>query len=198
MQGLITRASPWIRRDADVFFTGNVLIGGDTAPGTALEVTGTISTTNANGPALVDEEAGNTNPTLIPDRSDLTAGIGYDAGTSSLKFITSGARRLEISGDGTFNVSNNNVSNMKNVGIGVYLWGTNAEKVIGISADGVVPATSPAGMIQIFADDSSGGAVNATLALRTEEAVVSEVLASDSTLNIWINGTEYHLLLRAV
>ena len=54
------------------------------------------------------------------------------------------------------------------------------------------------GMIQIYADDSSGGATNATLAIRTEEAVATEVLAGDSSLNIWINGVEYHLILRAV
>jgi len=84
------------------------------------------------------------------------------------------------------------------VGIGVTEFGTNATNVIGITADGTVPSSSPAGMIQIFADDSSGGATNATLAIRTEETVTSEVLASDSTLNIWVNGVEYHLLMRAV
>lgn len=85
-----------------------------------------------------------------------------------------------------------------NVGLGVTAFGTNATDVLGITGDGVVPGTSPAGMIQIFADDSSGGATHATLGIRTEEAVATEALVGDSTLNIWINGTEYHLLLRAV
>jgi len=90
------------------------------------------------------------------------------------------------------------INSALNVGMGVSAFGTNAKNVLGITADGTAPTSSPAGMIQIFGDDSSGGASNATLGIRTEEAVVSEVLACDSTLNIWVNGTEYHLLMRAV
>lgn len=75
--------------------------------------------------------------------------------------------------------------------------GTSAVGVI-VIANGTVPSSSPAGMIQIFSDDSSGGSTNATLAIRTEEAVASEVLTADTSLNIWINGIEYHWLLRAV
>ena len=174
--------------------SGNVGIGTGT-PGTELEVTGTISTTNANGPALVDEVAGDTNPTLIPDRENIDTGIG-GAG-NVLKFIVDNQRKLEIGSDGNLNVSGNNVQNIKNIGVGVTAWGTGADHVIGISADGTIPGTSPAGMIQIFSDDSSTGDT-ATLALRTEEEVTSEVATCDSTLNIWINGTEYHLLLHTV
>lgn len=99
---------------------------------------------------------------------------------------------IDADGDTFFNAA------AGNVGVGVTAFGTSATGVLGLSADKVVPSTSPAGMIQIFADDSSGGAANATLAIRTEETVTSEVLACDSTLNIWVNGTEYHLLMRAV
>ena len=106
-----------------------------------------------------------------------------------LKFLTrgssSGTEKMRITGAG-------------NVGIGVTAFGTNAVSVLGITADGVVPSSSPAGMIQIFADDSSGGAANATLGIRTEEAVVSEASTPDTTIKIWWNGVEYKLPLEAV
>ena len=95
------------------------------------------------------------------------------------------AEKMRLSADG-------------NLGIGVSAFGTSGTNVIGITADGTVPSSSPAGMVQIFADDSSGGSANATLAIRTEETVATEVLAGDSSLNIWVNGTEYHWILRAV
>lgn len=86
-----------------------------------------------------------------------------------------------------------------NVGVGVTTFGTSAANVLGITADGTVPSTSPAGMIQIFGDDSSLGATNATLAVRTEQAVeaIGTFTASDK-LRIWINGVEYHIQLDAV
>ncbi len=90
------------------------------------------------------------------------------------------------------------IDSSQNVGIGVTAFGTNATNVLGIKADGTVPSSSPAGMIQIFADDTAAGATTATLAIRTEETVTTEVLAGDSTLNIWVNGTEYHLIMRTV
>jgi len=86
-----------------------------------------------------------------------------------------------------------------NVGVGVSAFGTSATNVIGITADGTVPSTSPAGMIQIFADDSSDGAANATLALRTEQAVEAiGTFTASHKLKIWINGVEYYIQLDAV
>ena len=99
---------------------------------------------------------------------------------------------FELAGADSFTMASTNI------GIGVTAWGTSGTNVLGITADGTVPSTSPAGMIQIYADDTAAGATTATLALRTEEAVVSEVLSGDSTLNIWVNGVEYHLIMRAV
>ncbi len=58
------------------------------------------------------------------------------------------------------------INSSGNVGIGVSAFGTSATNVLGITADGTVPSSSPAGMVQIYADDSSGGATNATLCLR--------------------------------
>lgn len=49
---------------------------------------------NAAGPILVDEASSATNPTLIPDRSDLTAGIGGTGGAVSL--ITAGLEGLKV------------------------------------------------------------------------------------------------------
>jgi len=85
-----------------------------------------------------------------------------------------------------------------NVGIGVSAFGTNATHVLAITADGTVPTTSPAGMIQIFADDSSDGAANATLAIRTEQGVEAGAPTPSHKLKIWVNGTEYWLSLDAV
>ena len=90
------------------------------------------------------------------------------------------------------------LDSLGNLGIGVTAFGTAAVGVIGITADGTVPSSSPAGMIQIFADDTAAGATTATLAIRTEEAVVTETLVATESLNIWINGTEYHWMLRVV
>jgi hypothetical protein len=86
-----------------------------------------------------------------------------------------------------------------NVGIGVTTFGTSATNVLGITADGTVPSTSPAGMIQIYADDSSAGATNATLALRTEQAVEDiGTFTASHKLRIWVNGVEYFISLDQV
>jgi hypothetical protein len=86
-----------------------------------------------------------------------------------------------------------------NLGIGVTSFGTSATGVLGLSADKVVPTTSPAGMVQIFADDSSDGSANATLAIRTEQAVEAiGTFTPSNKLKIWINGTEYWIQLEAV
>ena len=119
----------------------------------------------------------------------------YDSGIFTLGASKAGGQVAILTDAGTEAMR---IDASQNVGLGVTAFGTNATNVLGIKADGTVPGSSPAGMIQIFADDSSAGATNATLAIRTEEAVVGEVLACDSTLNIWVNGTEYHLLMRAV
>lgn len=81
-----------------------------------------------------------------------------------------------------------------NVGIGVTAWGTSAATVLGI-ANGTEPSTSPADMVQLYSVDLSAG--NATLGLRTETAVVTEVVVSDRTLSVRINGTTYKIMLKS-
>ena len=51
-----------------------------------------IRSNNANGAAILNETAGATNPTLIPNQNDLTSGVGGASGT--LSFITGGSEAL--------------------------------------------------------------------------------------------------------
>jgi len=85
-----------------------------------------------------------------------------------------------------------------NIGVGVSAFGTSGSSVIGISADATVPSTSPAGMIQIYADNTLEGTTHATLALRTERAVDTDAWTRTHALRIWLNGVEYRLGLDAV
>jgi hypothetical protein len=48
-----------------------------------------VSASDANGPALMNETASSTNPTLVPDRSDTDTGIGTSA-ADSLSLIAGG------------------------------------------------------------------------------------------------------------
>lgn len=85
-----------------------------------------------------------------------------------------------------------------NIGIGTTTFGTSATQVLGI-LNGTQPSTSPANMIQIYSKDSSAGSANATLALRTEQAVEAVgVYTASHKLRVWINGVEYYVLLDAV
>lgn len=80
-----------------------------------------------------------------------------------------------------------------NLGMGTSTFGTDAVGVIAL-ANGTVPSTSPADMVQLFSVDLSAG--NATLGLRTETAVVTEAVTSDRTLSVRVNGTTYKILLK--
>ena len=48
-----------------------------------------IHAVNAGGPSILNEAAGFTNPTLVPDRGDLDTGIGY-SGTDQLSLVVGG------------------------------------------------------------------------------------------------------------
>ncbi len=60
--------------------------------------------------------------------------------------------------------------------------------------NGTEPTGSPPDLVQIFSVDLSAG--NATLGLRTETAVVTETVVSDSTLSVRINGVTYKICLK--
>jgi len=76
-----------------LFFSGGVwaaTAGGLTWDGS------TLATSNAAGPAFVDEAASGANPTLIPDRSNMSTGIGHGAGNRSLSVILQTVEALRM------------------------------------------------------------------------------------------------------
>lgn len=86
-----------------------------------------------------------------------------------------------------------------NVGIGVNTFGAGASGVLGIGNAAVVPTSSPANMIQVYAKDSSAGSANSTLSIRTEQAVETiGTFTPSHKLRIWINEVEYWIQLDAV
>ena len=85
-----------------------------------------------------------------------------------------------------------------NAGLGTATFGTNAARSLGI-AIGTEPATSIANQIEIYARDTSVGAANATIGLRTEQGV--EAIGTFTPawkLRIYINGVEYWIQLDPV
>ena len=77
--------------------------------------------------------------------------------------------------------------------IGATAAGTGAKNLLALSNNSTAPSTS-ADLVQMHAVDLSAG--SATLGLWTETAVAVEVVVSDATLSIKINGTTYKLLLK--
>lgn len=85
-----------------------------------------------------------------------------------------------------------------NFGVKTTTFGTSGVGVLGIG-NGTEPSTSPANMIQLYSKDSSAGAANATLALRTEQAVEDVgTFTPTKKIRVWINGVEYHIQLDPV
>jgi len=83
-----------------------------------------------------------------------------------------------------------------NVGIGTKNFGTSGEHVLAIH-NGTEPTSSPADQIEIYSVDITAG--NASLGLRTEKAVVSDVgLSSTHSLTIRVNGSTYKIPLIGV
>jgi hypothetical protein len=64
---------------------------------------GNVVGTNAAGPALLNETASSTNPTLVPNKANLGDGIGA-ATAGNLHLITNGGNRVAIGGDGVVNI----------------------------------------------------------------------------------------------
>ena len=58
---------------------------------------------NAAGPALLNEAASSTNPTLVPNRSDTDTGIGW-ASANNLTAVTGGSERMRIDSSGNVGI----------------------------------------------------------------------------------------------
>jgi len=141
---------------------------------------------------------GNSGFIMFGTASDPTSAIiQYDDNNNVMEIGTAAA------GDDLSLRSGNDVESVRidskgNIGISTSIFGTNAEKVLSIS-NGVEPTTSPANQITVYSKDSSVGAANATVGLRTEQAVEAiGTFTASHKLRIWINGTEYWMQLDAV
>ena len=89
-------------------------------------------------------------------------------------------------------------SNSHNLGINTSTFGSSADSSLAI-AIGTEPGSSIAGQIELYAKDSSDGATNATVGLRTEQGVEAiGTFTPSHKLKLWINGTEYWVQLDAV
>lgn len=106
----------------------------------------------------------------------LTYGVG---GSNALTFKKNTTTVMTLSVDG-------------NLGIGTATFGTSAAKVLAL-ANGTVPSTSPADMVQLFSTDISAG--NASLGIRTEAAVSTSNVGVSHTLAVTVNGTIYYMQL---
>lgn len=161
---------------------GNDRVGIATAaPSDPLHVTGIVR---------IMESGDTTNYTRIQSSTDTTFidSFGTAASSGAIRLRTNDAARDALQVDA-----------LGNIGISTTTFGTNADGVLGILNAGVVPASSPANMIQIYSKDSSDGSTNATLAIRTEQAPESTgTFTQTHRLQIWVNETEYFLPLDAV
>jgi len=77
---------------------GGVLLQGSS--GISLDSTGQIAAANAAGFALVNEAASATNPTLIPNKTDLDTGIGWGASLDELILVAGGVEALSLAESG--------------------------------------------------------------------------------------------------
>lgn len=78
--------------------SGNIALSANNVTGA-----GDYLTNSSDGPALVDESPSSTNPTLIPDRTDLDTGIGQ-SGPNRLSFIVGGVRAVDINSLGVWSL----------------------------------------------------------------------------------------------
>jgi hypothetical protein len=93
--GTVTSSGSPLNNEVAVFTSGTDIDSDSTFTwdGSTLAVGGTIRATDAAGPTLVNEAASGTNPTLIPNRGDLTTGIG-SIGAGGVSIVTSGVERV--------------------------------------------------------------------------------------------------------
>ena len=86
-----------------IYDSGGTLYVDDDS-GSVFNVTPTaLNIANAAGPALLNEAATSTNPTLVPNRANPGDGIGA-AAAGNLHLITNGGNRVAIGGSGVVNI----------------------------------------------------------------------------------------------
>lgn len=123
---------------------------------------------NAAGPVILNEAVSSTNPTLIPNRTQETVGIGWLSGKVVL--VAGGIASL-VAGNGDvllnvrLNMNNQEIRSVENLKIGGTSIGTSATHTIGILS-GVAPTTDIADHVHVYANDQSVG--NAALEIRAE------------------------------
>jgi hypothetical protein len=66
--------------------------------------TSSLTAPNSAGPALLNETASSTNPTLVPNKADLDTGVGW-ASANVLTVVTGGSERMRIAADGVVTFS---------------------------------------------------------------------------------------------
>jgi len=155
---------------------GGILLGGDVnlyrasanrlKTDDALTVNDTLSVTGKSIlTGIVSVGNGTAALPAIAGISDPNTGMRFPTG-DTLAFSTGGSEQVRIDPSG-------------NVGFGTTTFGTNAAKVIGLSA-GVSPTTSLADMSQIWAVDYNGAGSNRPY-VRTEEGNSSPIAALSET-----------------
>jgi len=96
-----------------------------------------LSATDAAGPAVVDEEATGSNPTLIPNKAELDVGIGWNE-TNEMAFITQGGPRIFINDVGleTANDDGPQLRNIAPTDLAVSLVPSKSDQDVGIGTAG--------------------------------------------------------------
>ena len=180
--GTVTAASTVYIYSAPIEGSSNYALWVDAG---ASRFDGTVHGGNAAGPALMNEAATSTNPTLIPDRSNAGYGIGANVGGGELHIIANSTSRLSVHSGGIAVVGNGDE--------GIYM-NNGALRLTNISDPGNI-----AGSIKLYSKDSSAGSTDSTLAMTTEtNPVVVGTFTPTHKFPVWINGTEYHIQLDAV
>ena len=129
--------------------------------------TSSLTAPNAAGPALMNEAASSTNPTLVPNKADLDTGVGW-ASANVLTAVTGGSERMRIDSSG-------------NVGIGVSTidtaFGTKLHVAGAIRTDTGAAAANPA--IVFDHDNFADADANYIMLDRTSETMRFNVNASE-------------------
>lgn len=130
--------------------------------GTTCSVLLNYHVTNSSGTGTITNNIGYACPTLTKGTNRVGFLYGYtDVAAPSLPILPTGLWAIYADIDNSYFGAN--------VGIGTVAWGTNANKVLGIT-NGTAPTTSPADMFQLWAADQVAG--NSCPNIRTENGAI--------------------------